>query len=93
MAETADALLPTLEPLLARQVGALFLPWSDANTKAIEAGEEEFECELDGKPWRQKPQKYHARSLKALRARYAGVAEVAPLADVLERTGCRSWLV
>ena len=91
--ETADALLPTLEPLLARQVGALFLPWSDANTKAIEAGEEEFECELDGKPWRQKPQKYHARSLKALRARYAGVAEVAPLADVLERTGCRSWLV
>ena len=91
--ETAEALLPTLEPLLARQVGALFLPWSDANAKAIEAGEEEFECELDGKAWRQKPQKYHARSLKALRARYAEVADVTPLAEVLERTGCRTWLL
>ena len=31
-------------------------------------------CELGGKPFRQEPQKYHAKSLAALRARYAAVA-------------------
>jgi glutathione S-transferase len=90
--ESADALLPTLEPLLARQVGALFLPWSDANAKALEAGDEEFSCELDGSTWTQKPQKYHARSLAAIRAKYAEAAGNAALDSVLERTGCRAWL-
>jgi glutathione S-transferase len=90
--EEAAALLPTLEPFLAEQVGALFLPWSDANAKAIEAGEEEFSVELDGHTWTQKPQKYHARSLAALRAKYAAVAGDEKLAAVLERTGCLRWL-
>ena len=90
--ETAEALLPTLEPLLERQVGALFLPWSDANARALAAGEEEFTCELDGKTWRQKPQKYHARSLTALRAKYAEAASNADLEAILERTGCLRWL-
>src|SRR5262249_21285026 len=61
--EPREALLPTLLPLLERQVGRLFLPWSDANARAIAAGSEEFEVELDGRTWAQKPQKYHARSL------------------------------
>jgi hypothetical protein len=90
--EPAARLLPTLEPFLSRQVGALFLPWSDANAKALEAGDEEFSVELDGKTWTQKPQKYHARSLAALRARYATVADDETLAAVLDRTGCRRWL-
>jgi hypothetical protein len=90
--ESVAALLPTLEPFLARQVGALFLPWSDANAKAIAAGDEEFSCELDGRRWTQKPQKYHARSLAAIRARYADVASNSELAAVLERTNCREWL-
>ncbi len=90
--ESVAALLPTLEPFLARQVGALFLPWSDANAKAIAAGDEEFSCELDGRRWTQKPQKYHARSLAAIRARYADVASNSELAAVLERTHCREWL-
>jgi len=93
--EEASALLPTLEPLLTNQVGALFLPWSDANAKAIEAGDEEFTTQLgiDGsQTWTQKPQKYHARSLKAIRAKYAEASGNAELDDLLERTGCRSWL-
>jgi len=90
--EAASALLPTLEPFLARQAGALFLPWSDANARAIAEGKEEFTMTLDGKPWTQKPQKYHARSLAALRERYAKAAKSAELDAVLERTGCRSWL-
>ncbi len=85
------ALAPTLEPLLAQQVGALFLPWSDANSRAFAAGAEDFSVELPSGKWMQKPQKYHARSLAALRARYAG-ARSAELDAVLARTGCLRWL-
>ena len=87
-----ERLGPGLEPLLARQVGGLFLPWSDANARAIEAGEDEFEVELAGERWRQKPQKYHARSLGKLRARYAGVEERELLDPILERAACLAWL-
>ena len=90
--ETADALLPTLEPLLERQVGALFLPWSDANARTIEAGGEEFSVELRGKTWTQKPQKYHARSLAAIRAKHAASSGGPALDGILEKTGCLNWL-
>jgi glutathione S-transferase len=89
--EPWTALAPTLEPLLSQQVGALFLPWSDANARAIEGGAEEFSVELASGKWRQKPQKYHARSLAALRARYAAAKSPA-LDAVLDRTGCLRWL-
>ena len=89
--ETWAQLASTLEPVLKREVGALFLPWSDANARAIAENVEEFTVELASGKWRQKPQKYHARSLAALRARYAA-AKSAELDAVLERTGCASWL-
>jgi glutathione S-transferase len=85
------ALAPTLEPLLTRQVGALFLPWSDANSRALAAGAEELSVELASGKWMQKAQKYHARSLAVLRARYAS-AKSAELDAVLARTGCLRWL-
>jgi len=87
-----EALAPTLEPFLERQVAGLFLPWSDANARAIAEGAEEFRVELDGRPWTQKPQKYHARSLAALRKRYAELPDRSALDAVLERTGCLRWL-
>jgi glutathione S-transferase len=90
--ETSTTLGPTLFPLLERQVGALFLPWSDANAKAIAAGAERFEVELEGRAWEQKPQKYHARSLAALRRRYAQLADRSALDPILERSGCLRWL-
>jgi len=89
--EPWTALSPTLEPVLTQQVGALFLPWSAANSRAISENAEEFSVELASGKWRQKPQKYHARSLAALRARYA-VAKSAELDAVLARTGCLRWL-
>jgi glutathione S-transferase len=87
-----SALEPPLAPFLARQVGRLFLPWSDANAKALEAGQEEFSVELDGRTWTQKPQKYHARSLAAIRKRYAAMADTARLDPILEAAGCLAWL-
>jgi glutathione S-transferase len=85
--EPWPALAPTLAPLLERQVGALFLPWSVANAAAIAAGQEEFTVSLDGKPWTQKPQKYHAKSLAALRAKYAA-AQSPALDAALAKVGC-----
>jgi glutathione S-transferase len=86
--ERWESLAPTLEPLLSRHVGRLFLPWSEANARALASGDEEFEVDLDGHPWAQKPQKYHAKSLKALRERYAAVKDKAALDPILASTGC-----
>jgi glutathione S-transferase len=80
-------LAPTLEPLLVEQVGRRFLPWSVANAKAIAEGAEEFSVELAGRTYTQKPQKYHAKSLRALREKYAAAASPA-LDRALAEVGC-----
>ena len=54
----------------------------------IAGGREQFSVELDGRTWTQAPQKYHAKSLAALRQKYAAVAHEAALEAVLERSGC-----
>ena len=54
------------------------------------AGEEEFSVELGGKTFTQMPQKYHAKSLLAIREKYATAEGKAELDPVLERAGCLS---
>jgi hypothetical protein len=90
--ETWNELKPTLESFLKEQVGGLFLPWSAANANAIDSGAEEFTVELDGRTWTQKPQKYHARSLAALRKRYAEIDDVSFIDPVLVKADCFEWL-
>jgi len=90
--EPWQSLEPTLLPFLERQVGRLFLPWTVANAAAIAAGSEAFSVELAGKTWTQKPQKYHAKSLQALRAKYAATGTDRALDAVLERAGCLAAL-
>ncbi len=89
--ETWQSLAPTLKPLLA-YVGRYFLPWTAANARALEAGEPEFTVDLPGGAYAQPPQKYHARSLGVLRARYAAVADDAALKAILDEAGCTPWL-
>ena len=79
---------PTLLPFLRDEVGGVFFPWSLANAKAIAGGAGEMRCTIDGKPFAQEPQKYHAKSLAALRARYGQVADRTTLDPILERAGC-----
>ena len=86
--EPIASLLPTLETFLADQVGALFCPWTLANVAALAEGRDELEIELAGRRFHQKPQKYHARSLAALRTRYAELADRSALDPILARTGC-----
>ena len=90
--EPWDALAPTLAPVLAGPLGRLFLPWTVANAAAIAARQEEFSVELDGHTWTQKPQKYHAKSLQALRAKYAAIGDRKALDAVLDSVGCRAAL-
>jgi glutathione S-transferase len=90
--EPWDALAPTLEPLLREEVAGRFLPWSIANAVALEAGETEFTVDLGERPFTQQTQKYHAKSLQALRARYRAIADRTALDPVLARTGCLSLL-
>jgi glutathione S-transferase len=90
--EAWSTLAPTLMPILQKQVGELFLPWSCANEKALATSQEEFSVTLGGKNWTQKPQKYHARSLGVLRAKYAAVGNKTALNPVLEAAGCLAGL-
>ena len=86
--ESWESLAPTLGPLFERQVGRLFVPWTLANARAIAAGSEEMVAEVDGHEWRQRPQKYHAKSLAVLREKYAAVSDRARLDAVLGDLGC-----
>ena len=90
--ERWDALEPTLLPLLRDEVAAVFFPWTAANARALGSGEKEFTLELEGKPFTQETQKYHAKSFAALRARYAAVGDRSALDPILEGAGCRAWL-
>jgi glutathione S-transferase len=90
--EAWSALEPTLMPILTRQVGGNFMPWTLANEKALAEGRQEFSVTLDDQVWTQKPQKYHARSLAMLRAKYAEVVDKAALDPVLEAAGCLAGL-
>jgi glutathione S-transferase len=88
--ETWGTLEATLRPLLA-YIGDYFLPWSDANARALQMGVADFSVELPRGPYVQPPQKYHAKSLAALKARRAQVSDPA-LAKILADTGCAEWL-
>ncbi|HVM96686.1 MAG TPA: hypothetical protein VMT89_09870, partial [Candidatus Acidoferrales bacterium] len=90
--EPWTALAPTLMPFLKEEVAGVFFPWTIANAKALAAGEKTFSMNLSGKPYSQETQKYHAKSLAALRARYQAVADKSALDAILREAGCLDYL-
>ena len=90
--ESWTTLQTTLMPILTRQVGAQFMAWTLANEKALAEGADEFSVQLGDKVWVQKPQKYHARSLAMLRAKYTAATNKATLDPVLEEAACLGGL-
>ncbi len=90
--ETWEKLAPGLAPLLSEEIAGLFLPWSVANAAALQRGEQKFTVTLQGKPFTQETQKYHARSLGVLRSRYASAKKHAGLVEILTAAGCHTYL-
>ncbi len=89
--ENWSTLAPTLRPLL-DYIGRYFLPWTVANAKALQAGEQTFSVDLAGKAYVQQPQKYHAKSLAALREKYRVVSGNAALNEILVASDCSRYL-
>jgi glutathione S-transferase len=90
--EPWSRLAPTLTPLLERQVGRLFMPWTVANALALTNGRDEFSVDLGGRTWTQKTQKYHAKSLAALREKYHALGENQAIDAILDGCGCLAGL-
>lgn len=79
---------PTLMPLLRDEIGTIFFPWTLANAAALAAGQKQFSLALGGRPYSQEAQKYHAKSLRVLRQRYAAVADKSALDPILREASC-----
>ena len=90
--DTWTQLSDTLFPLLKEQVAELFLPWSDANARAIEENADSFSVQLKGKAFSQQPQKYHKKSLQTLRDRYQNYKQHNELVQIMEASGCLAYL-
>jgi len=91
--ETWDTLKATLAPLIQDEVHD-FLTWSGANAAALGTGADEFTVDIKGRLWWQtvgSPQKYHAKSLRALCRKYEA-ARCGALNDVLDECGVRLLL-
>jgi glutathione S-transferase len=84
-----DALPATLRALLA-EVGRVYAPFLVANARALEGGAERVECDIDGKPWVQRPFPYQGKCLAALRAERSklAAADRGALDALLSGSGC-----
>lgn len=90
--ETWESLSETLSPLLKNEVGALYLPWAQANSKAMLASEESFSVKLNGLDFSQKPVKYSAKSFAEIKRKYSQVSHDEGLIEILKQTDCLSFL-
>ncbi len=86
--ETLDALFPSLAPLLENTVARHFLPWSQANARAWEAGDKQVSLEIDGMLYSQQCFKYHAVSLAALQEKFVAVENDDQTLAALRKVDC-----
>jgi glutathione S-transferase len=68
-----DTAATALAPLL-REIGRVYSPFLLANARAVQAGEESWEAEIDGRPWRQPTFPYQARCLLWIREQAAALS-------------------
>ncbi|MYB19905.1 MAG: glutathione S-transferase family protein [Holophagales bacterium] len=81
----------TLRGLLG-EVGRVYAPFLIANARALASGADRVECEIDDRPWVQKPFPYQGKCLMWLRERYGALsAEDRSAVDgLLDGTGCEA---
>lgn len=83
----------TLKALLA-EVGRVYAPAQLANARAVQSGDDTWECEIDGAAWTQQTFPYQAKCLQWTRERYNALADGdrARVDALLAGTGVESML-
>ena len=79
-----DAIPETLRALLV-EAGRVYAPFLLGNAAALERGDAQVECEVDGRKWVQKPFPYQGKCLSWLRRDYAALSDA-------DRTVVDGWL-
>ncbi|MEM6682013.1 MAG: glutathione S-transferase C-terminal domain-containing protein [Pseudomonadota bacterium] len=92
-AQSTGDVLALLTPLL-RFCAEIYLPFLDANTKAVATDAPVMHVELNGQPYQQAPYRYQSRCFIALRERYAelSASDKAELEPVLDRIGALRFI-
>jgi hypothetical protein len=82
-----------LKPLLG-EIGRFYAPFLLANAKAVMAGDDAFETEIDGRPWSQPTFHYQAKCLQWIREIFGTLPpdDKVRAHTLLEGTGCEPLL-
>ena len=92
--EPWESLEATLMPILKQNLAAVFMPWLDANNKALAKGEKELTVKINGNDFTHSvgsPQKYHAKSFAMLLDEYNDLSDKTKLDAVLQEAGLISY--
>jgi len=84
-----DEALLILKPLLT-EIGRVYLPFLEGNAAALQAGDGQVDCLIDGRRWHQPVFPYQGKCLAALQSRFRELAPESAdqLAPVLRDCGC-----
>ena len=88
--EPWESLEATLMPILKKELADVFMPWLEANNKALATGEKELSLKIKGKDFTHSvgsPQKYHAKSFAMLLEEYNDIPDKTKLDAVLQEAG------
>ena len=91
---SVDSVTNTLGELLS-EIGRVYAPALLANAQALQAGKEQMETIIDGKPWTQPAFPYQAKCLKWINDEYRSLASVHRQAvdAILADTGCETLII
>ena len=91
---SVDSVTNTLGELLS-EIGRVYAPALLANAQALQAGKEQMETIIDGKPWIQPAFPYQAKCLKWINDEYRSLASVHRQAvdAILADTGCETLII
>jgi glutathione S-transferase len=86
--------LPATLKAIFAEIGRVYVPLLLANARAVQAGAQQMETEIDGQPWTQQAFPYQAKCLMWLREEFAGLdpANRAKVNAALAGSGCEALL-
>ena len=90
---STDSIQDVLRELLT-EIGRVYAPALLANAKAIQAGSEQVETTIDGRPWVQPPFPYQAKCLQWINQEYQALGSNGrgQVDGILADTGCETLI-